>query len=62
LHAEELYHFYPSPNIIRAVKLKYEMGEVCRKHERGDKLAQNFSRKIRKENHLEDLEIDRRTI
>jgi hypothetical protein len=41
LHNEEIRHLYPSPNIIRMIKIKDEMGGACSTHKGYDKCKQN---------------------
>jgi 50S ribosomal subunit-associated GTPase HflX len=48
VQSEELHNFYSSPNIIRHINSRKQMGGACGAHGRGEKSVQGFSRKARR--------------
>jgi hypothetical protein len=62
LHNEELHNLYTSPNIIRVIESRDEMGRPCSMHGRNLKYVQNFGRKPQRREHSEDLGVDGRIL
>jgi hypothetical protein len=62
LHTEELYDLYPSPNIIRVIKLRILWAEHIARMGRGEVRTGFWWGNLRERDHLEDTGVVGRTI